>query len=42
MYMTLVYYTGAVPAEHYSASKRPEYREYQKQTNRFFPGPYRL
>jgi steroid 5-alpha reductase family enzyme len=41
MYSTLVYYTGAVPAEHYSAKKRPEYQEYQAQTNRFFPGPYR-
>lgn len=39
MYSTLVYYTGAVPAEFYSAQKRPAYREYQKITNRFFPGP---
>lgn len=39
MYNTLVYITGAVPSEYYSAQKRPGYREYQKQTNRFFPGP---
>jgi len=39
MYSTLVYITGAVPSEYYSAQKRPGYREYQKQTNRFFPGP---
>lgn len=42
MYSTLVYFTGAVPAEHYSVKKRPEYQDYQKQTNRFFPGPCRL
>lgn len=41
MYSTLVYYTGAVPAEHYSVEKRPGYRDYQKRTNRFFPGPHR-
>ena len=39
MYTTLVYYTGAVPAEHYSVQKRPEYKAYQKTTNIFFPGP---
>jgi len=39
MYLTLVYATGAIPAEHYSAQKRPRYKEYQKTTNRFFPGP---
>ena len=39
MYSTLVYITGAVPSEYYSAQKRTGYREYQKQTNRFFPGP---
>jgi steroid 5-alpha reductase family enzyme len=39
MYLTLVYATGAIPAEHYSAQKRPGYKEYQKTTNRFFPGP---
>ena len=38
MYTTLVYYTGAVPAEHYSVLKRPEYKDYQASTNIFFPG----
>jgi len=41
MYATLVYYTGAVPAEYYSVKKRPGYKEYQAKTNRFFPGPYK-
>jgi steroid 5-alpha reductase family enzyme len=41
MYTTLVYYTGAVPAENYSLKKRPEYKNYQMETNRFFPGPYK-
>ena len=39
MYTTLVYYTGAVPAEYYSVKKRPGYKNYQAETNRFFPGP---
>jgi steroid 5-alpha reductase family enzyme len=39
MYHTLVHYTGAVPAEYYSVQKRPDYAQYQKTTNRFFPGP---
>ena len=39
MYATLVYGTGAEPSEYYSIQKRPEYRDYQKTTNRFFPGP---
>jgi steroid 5-alpha reductase family enzyme len=38
MYKTLVHHTGAVPSEHYSVQKRPEYKEYQRQTNMFFPG----
>lgn len=37
MYITLVYVTGAVPAEYYSARKREGYREYQAKTSRFFP-----
>jgi steroid 5-alpha reductase family enzyme len=37
MYTTLVYYTGAVPAEHYSVLKRPDYKGYQASTNMFFP-----
>lgn len=39
MYTTLVFYTGAVPAEHYSRQKRPDYARYQATVNRFFPGP---
>ena len=39
MYTTLVYYTGAVPAEFYSKQKRPGYEAYQQTTNMFFPGP---
>ena len=39
MYTTLVYYTGAVPSEFYTLQKRPNYKEYQEQTNMFFPGP---
>ena len=39
MYVTLVTYTGAVPAEFYSIQKRPAYKEYQQTTNMFFPGP---
>lgn len=38
MYTTLVYLTGAIPAEYYSVRKRPEYGNYQKRTNMFFPG----
>ncbi|WP_420426799.1 DUF1295 domain-containing protein [Algiphilus sp.] len=38
MYTTLVYLTGAVPAEYYSLRKRAAYAQYQKTTNRFFPG----
>ncbi len=41
LFSTLVSYTGAVPAEYYSVQKRPGYREYQQQTNMFFPGPRR-
>ena len=39
MYSTLVYHTGAVPAEYYSVQKHPEYKAYQETTNIFFPGP---
>lgn len=38
MYVTLVYYTGAVPAEYYSVKKRPEYQAYQQSTKMFLPG----
>jgi len=41
MYSTLVYTTGAVPSEHFSMQKRPDYIQYQARTNRFFPGPQR-
>ena len=41
MYATLVYYTGAVPAEHFSRLKRPAYADYQARVNRFFPGRQR-
>ena len=39
MYITLVYLTGAIPSEYFSAQKRPNYKAYQKSTNIFFPGP---
>jgi steroid 5-alpha reductase family enzyme len=39
MYSSLVYYTGAIPAEFYSKQKRPAYAEYQNRVNRLFPGP---
>ena len=42
MYITLVTYTGAVPAEYYSVQKRPAYKDYQQTTNMFFPGPTKL
>ena len=38
MYITLVYLTGAVPSEYFSAQKRPNYKAYQQSTNIFFPG----
>jgi steroid 5-alpha reductase family enzyme len=41
MYVTLVYWTGAKPSEFYSVQRRPEYAEYQRRTNIFFPGPSR-
>jgi len=37
MYNCLVYYTGAVPSEFYSISKRKGYKQYQETTNMFFP-----
>jgi steroid 5-alpha reductase family enzyme len=37
MYITLVYLTGAIPAEYYSVRKRADYRRYQETTNMFFP-----
>ena len=41
MFQTLVHFTGARPAEHFSVQKRPDYAEYQRTTNMFFPGPPR-
>lgn len=41
MYITLVYATGAKPSEFYSLQKRPDYADYQRKTNIFFPGPPR-
>lgn len=38
MYKTLVYLTGAKPAEYYSLQKRPDYMSYTKRVNMFFPG----
>ena len=38
MYITLVYLTGAIPSEYYSAQKRPAYKVYQQSTIIFFPG----
>jgi steroid 5-alpha reductase family enzyme len=37
MYITLVFLTGAIPAEYYSVRKRAEYKGYQETTNMFFP-----
>lgn len=37
LYITLVYLTGAKPAEYYSVRKRPEYKVYQEKTSMFFP-----
>ncbi|MEO1436223.1 MAG: DUF1295 domain-containing protein [Bacteroidota bacterium] len=39
MYLSLVYLTGAVPSEYYSLQKRPGYKAYTEQVNRFIPGP---
>jgi len=39
MYQCLVNYTGAVPAEYFTVQKRPDYVQYQKMVNMFFPGP---
>jgi steroid 5-alpha reductase family enzyme len=41
MYYVLVHHTGAIPAEHFSAQRRPGYRDYQRRVNRFVPGPRR-
>ncbi|HEX8053272.1 MAG TPA: DUF1295 domain-containing protein [Thermoleophilaceae bacterium] len=41
MYYVVVHYTGAIPAEYFSAQHRPGYRDYQRRVNRFVPGPTR-
>lgn len=41
MYLCLVHWTGAVPAEHYSMQNRPDYAQYCREVNCFFPGPRR-
>ncbi len=41
MYATLVFLTGARPAEHYSLQKRPGYAEYQRTTSVLVPRPPR-
>ncbi len=38
MYTTLVYFTGAKPAEYFSLQKRPGYKAYTERVNMFFPG----
>ena len=38
MMMMIMMMIGAVPAEHYSSKKRPEYKRYQEEVNMFFPG----
>ncbi len=42
MYVCLVHYTGARPAEHFSLQKRPGYKAYMVRTNQFFPGLPRM
>ena len=37
MMMMMMMMIGAVPAEHYSSNKRPEYKRYQGEVNMFFP-----
>lgn len=37
LYDCLMYWTGAEPAEHFSAKKRPEYKDYQCRVRVFWP-----
>ena len=37
VYDFLVYQTGAIPAEYFSAQRRKGYKEYQERTPMFFP-----
>lgn len=38
MYVCLIHWTGAIPAEFYSMKNRPDYPRYCQEVNRFFPG----
>lgn len=40
-YLMMIYYTGSIPAEVYTVQTRDAYKDYQKTTNMFFPGPPR-
>ena len=42
MYVCLVHWTGATPAEFFSLRNRPSYAKYAEQVNCFFPGPRRV
>merc|ERR1712135_42949 len=39
MYVCLVHWTGATPAEFFSMENRPDYARYCEKVNCFFPGP---
>eukprot|EP00927_Polykrikos_kofoidii_P070751 TRINITY_DN67144_c0_g1_i1.p1 TRINITY_DN67144_c0_g1~~TRINITY_DN67144_c0_g1_i1.p1 ORF type:complete len:355 (+),score=39.37 TRINITY_DN67144_c0_g1_i1:73-1137(+) len=41
MYICLVHWTGATPAEFYSLQNRPDYAQYCQEVNCFFPWPRR-
>lgn len=40
-YLMMIWYTGSIPMEVYTVQTRPEYKEYQRTTNMFFPWPPR-
>lgn len=42
MYLCLVHWTGATPAEFYSLKNRADYAQYIREVNCFFPGPRRV
>lgn len=42
MYLCLVHWTGATPAEFYSMQNRPDYASYCREVNCFFPGPRKV
>lgn len=37
MYVCLTWWTGAIPAEHFSLAKRPAFTEYMRRTSMFIP-----